>query len=124
MPVEGTEVAYVHALENVLLFGDGTLQGIGQADNAFLAVFGEKSLLGKPSGSFESHGIIGLISAEPQEIFLHAADRPVYGHVVVIEHDEQVVGNRRDIIESLKGESTTHSAVTDDGHDLTGIMIK
>ena len=46
--VEGSEVADVHPLEDVLLLGDGTLQGVRQTDDAFLPVFGEQSLLGQP----------------------------------------------------------------------------
>ena len=42
--VERSEVAYVHALEDVLLLGNGTLDGIGQSDESLASVFLQHAL--------------------------------------------------------------------------------
>ena len=41
--IEGTEVAHVHALKDVLLMADSRLDGIVQPDDAFPAVVVEQS---------------------------------------------------------------------------------
>ena len=47
--IEGTEIADVHAFKDVLLMGDGTLDGVGEADNAVLAVIVQHSLAVQPA---------------------------------------------------------------------------
>ena len=90
--IEGTEVTYVHALEDVLLLGNGTLQGIRQTNDAFLTTFGKKPLRCQPSRGLETYGIIGLVGTQSYQVFLHAAHGAVDRHIIVVQDDEQVIG--------------------------------
>ena len=53
-----------------------------------------------------------------QQIFLHAAHGTVNRHIVVVEHDEQIVGRARGIVEPLKGESAAHGTIARNGHHM------
>ena len=59
--VEWTEVADIHAVKDVLLMGNGTLDGVRQALDAFLAVIIHQSLAMQPPCGLELDGIIGLV---------------------------------------------------------------
>ena len=43
-------------------------------------------------------------------------------HVVVVEDDEKVVRSRRNIVQSLERQSTTHGTIADDGYNLLVIL--
>ena len=89
--VEWAEIAYVHALEDVLLVRDGTLDGIREADDPLAAVVVEHTLTVKPSRGLEADGIIGLVGAQVEQILFHAAHGMVDRHIIVVEDDQQVV---------------------------------
>ena len=94
MSVEGTEVADVHTLEDVLLVRDGALQGVRQTDETLAPFVAEHTLAVHPARGLEAQGVIGLVGAQVQQILLHATHRAVYRHIVVVEDDQQVVGTR------------------------------
>ena len=116
--VEGSEVAYVHAVEDVLLVRDGALQRVAQAYEALSAVVLQHSVALHEASGLEAHLVVGLVGAQAQQVLLHAAHRAVYRHVVVVQYDEHVVRARRHVVQSLEGQSAAHGAVADDGHHL------
>ena len=116
--VEGPEVAYVHTFEDVLLVRDSTLQGITETDESLSAVVFQQAVTLHPAGRPEAYLIIGLVGTHAEQILLHATHRAVYRHIIVIEHNEHVIGRRRHIVESFKSQSATHGTVADDGNDL------
>ena len=119
VPVERSEVSDVHALKDVLLMRDGTLQGVAQSDESLAAVFFQIPLAVEPSGGFVAQPVVGLVGVQVDEVFLHAAHRTVYRHVVVVEDDEQVVGRRRYVVESFESQSAAHRAVANHGYHLS-----
>ena len=122
MSVEGAEVAYVHALEDVLLMRDGTLQRVRESDESLAAVVVHHALAVQPALGLEAYGVVGLVGVESQQVLLHAAYASVYRHVVVVEDNQQVVGRRRGVVQSFKGQSARHGSVADDGHHLSVLV--
>lgn len=102
MPVEGAEIAYVHALKNVLLPADDRFQSVVQAQDDVSAVVVENSLAMQPATGLKSPFIVSLVGIQLQQVFLHSSHGAVYAHIVVIEDNEQIVGRGRDIVEPLK----------------------
>ena len=84
--IEGAKVADVHSLKEVLLMGDGALQGIVETDEAIAAGVVEIAFLSHPRRQFEAYAVVCVVSVEVDKIFFHAAYSAVYGHVVVVEH--------------------------------------
>ena len=62
--------------------------------------------------------VVCLVGVEVQQVFLHASNGSVDAHVVVVEHDEQVVVRRRHVVNALESQSATHSSVADYGHNV------
>ena len=120
--VEGTEVAYVHALKDILLMAQHRLDGVVESYDALAAAVAQMAVVLEPSGHLEPYLVIGGIGVEIEQILLHATHSAVYAHVVVVEDDEQVVGGRRDIVETLKGQTATHGTIADDGHHMTVVV--
>ena len=123
MPVEGSEVSDVHSLEDVLLVRDGTLQGVRQADNAVFPVVIEHALAVHPSRGLEAQGVVGLVGAQIQQVLLHATHAAVDRHVIVVEDDQQVVGRRRHVVQTLEGQSAAHGSVADDSHHMAVFLL-
>ena len=120
--IKGSEVANVHALEDVLLMTDGRLQRVIQSDKALSAVVVQVSALAQPLRRLEAQLVIGGIGIEVKQIFLHSAHSSINAHIVVVEDDEQVVGRRRHVINALKGQATTHSAIANDGYHMAVVI--
>lgn len=121
--VERSEIPYVHTLEDILLMADGTLQSVVQTDDALAALIGEHSLRVQPLAGLKAQAVVGLVGIEIQKITLHTTDGAVDGHIVVVEDYQQVIGLARHIIESLVGQSATHSAVANDSHHVAVLML-
>ena len=78
VPVEWSEVTDVQTLENVLLVGQRTLQGIIQPDNALAAVIIEITFSVKPLRSPEAQLVVGRVDIKIDEILFHASHGTVY----------------------------------------------
>ena len=87
MTIERTEIADVHAIEDVLLVGNGTLDSIRKALDTFLAFIVHHTILVQPTGCLELDGIVCLIGVQSQQILFHTAHRTVYRHIIVVEDD-------------------------------------
>ena len=116
--VERPEVAYVHALKDVLLMRQRALQGVVEPYYSLAPVVVEIAFAVKPLRRLETQAIICLVDIEVYEIFLHSAHGTVYGHVVVVEDDKDVVWRRRHVVEALKGEASAHGAVAYHRHHV------
>ena len=123
MSVERSEIADVHAFEDVLLVGQCRLQRIVQSNEAFAAVVVHHATCLQPLRCLEAQAVIGGIGVELQKIFLHSANGTVDRHVVIVQDDEQVVIGGRHIVESLESQTAAHRTIADDGHHLRcGLM--
>ena len=122
--VDGAEVADVHALEDVLLLGEQALHAIVEADEALAS-----SILHQPQlAQHPSQAVAPLVVAggrgDAEQVFLESAYRAVYGHLVVVEHDEHVVVALRHVVEALEGQAATHSSVANDGYHTTAVLAQ
>jgi hypothetical protein len=64
VPVEGSEVADVHTLEDVLLMADGTLDGVVEPDDALATVVVEVALGMQPLRGLEAYLVVSLVGIE------------------------------------------------------------
>ena len=116
--VERSEVAYVHALEDVLLMGKRRLQGIVKTDESFPAVVIEITFGMEPLRSLEAQTVVCGVGIEIEQILLHAAHGTVNTHIIVIKNDKEVVWRRRHIVKALESQSSRHRTVTDYSNDM------
>ena len=121
--VEGSEVAYVHALEHILLMADGRLDGVVEAYQTMAAVVAEHAAAVEPLRELVAQVVVGLVGVEVEQILLHAAHGVVDAHVVVVENDEHVVVARRHIVQSLIGQTAAHGAVAYHGHHMLCLVF-
>ena len=118
MSVDGTEVANVHSLENVLLLGSHRFQAVGEADKRLAPFFVEDAHLEEQTFQFEAQLVVAVAGVEVEEVLLHATYAAVDGHVIVVEDDEHVVGSGGRVVQSFKGQPSAHAPVADDGNDV------
>ena len=116
MSVEGAEIAYVHALKDILLPTDDRFQSVVQAQDDVSAVVVENSLTMQPATGLKSPLIVSLVGIQLQQVFLHSSHGAVYAHVVVVEDNEQIVGRGRDIVKPLKSQTTAHGSIAYHGY--------
>ena len=88
MTIEGSEVAYVHAIEDVLLVSDGTLDGVRKSLDTVLTLIIHHPFAVEPTGSLELYCIVCLVGVQSEEILFHSSHRTVYRHIVVVEDDK------------------------------------
>ena len=118
VPVERSEIAYVHALENVLLMTDGRFDGVVEPQNALAPVIVEIASCAEPLRGFKAQTIVCCGGIEVEQVFFHASHGAIDAHIVIVEHDEQIVRRRRDVIQPLEGQTAAHRSVADDGHHM------
>ena len=116
--IERSEVADVHALEDVLLMTDGALDGVVQANKSLPAVFIEVAFVVQPARGLETKAVVGGVGIEIQQVFLHAAHGVVDAHIVIVEDDEQVVGSGTYVVDTLESQSSAHGSVANDGYNM------
>ena len=122
--VGGSEVADVQPLKDVLLVGQEGFQRVIEAKDGVAALRRQPPDFLEEVGKGKAQAIVAIRSVKMQQIFLHAADRSVDAHVVVVEDDEEVVGRVGSVVESLEGKSSTHGSVTDECHDVAvGVSV-
>ena len=120
--VEGSEVAYVHSLKDILLMRESRLQGIVKTNNALATVVVEIAHGVQPLGSLVAQAVVSGIGVEIKKILLHTSNSTVDAHIVVVEHNKQVVGRRRHVVESLKSEPTRHGTIAYHCHYMTVVV--
>ena len=117
--VERSEVAYVHALKNVLLMSQRRLQGVVQPYYSLASVVVQVALRAQPLRGTVAQPIVRGIGVEVQQILLHTSHGTVYAHIVVVQHDKQVVGRRRHVVQSLEGQSARHGSIAYHSHHMS-----
>ena len=122
VPVERTEVAYVHSLEDVLLVAQRRLQRVVEPYDAFSPVVVEIALGVQPARHSVSQSVVCGVGVEVEQILLHSPHGAVNGHVVVVEDDEQVVWRRRHVVDALEGESSAHCPVAYHSHHMAVVV--
>lgn len=65
-----------------------------------------------------AHLIVRLARDDVDEITAECTGALIYGHVVVVEDDKEVVGVCAGIVEPFESKSARHGTITDDRHDL------
>ena len=90
--VERSEVANIHTLKHVLLMRERRLQGIVKTNNALATVVVEIAHGVQPLGSLVAQAVVSGVGVEIKKILLHTTNSTVDAHIVVVEHDKQVVG--------------------------------
>ena len=118
VPIDRSEVAYVHTLEDVLLLRNGAFQTVAQADERLAAIIVHQAHLLQHLRSLIPYIIIALGSGEIQQIFLHASHTVVDRHVVVVQDDKQIVRMARHVVESFKRQSAAHAAIAYHSHHM------
>ena len=119
VPVYRPEVADVHTLEDILLAGGDALQAVAEAYQGFPPFLVEDAHAEEQARRLEPQLVIAVRRREVEEILLHSAHAPVYGHVVIVEDDEQIVRRGRRVVQPFEGQPAAHAAIADDGHDVT-----
>ena len=117
--VKGTEVLYVHTVEDVLLMRNRTLHRICQSDKSLLAVIIQHAMAIEPSCRLKLYGVICLVGAQVQQILLHTSHTSVYRHIVVVQDDKQVVRAARYVVQSFKCQSAAQCSVANHRHHVS-----
>ena len=82
--VGGAEIAYVHALEHVLLVREQRFQGVAEANDGPTARIVQDSPSPEALCRTETPTIVGSARLKSQKVVLHAAHAAVDAHIVVV----------------------------------------
>ena len=55
---------------------------------------------------------------------IETTDILVDGHIVIVQYDQEVVGERRSIVEAFERHSSAHSTVTYEGNDSAIFLLE
>ena len=77
MSVKGPEITNVHALKDILLVADSTLDCIVQTDNALASFFVQITFGVQPLRRLEAQFIIGSVRVKVQKVAFHAPNGTV-----------------------------------------------
>ena len=119
MAVAGSEIADVHTIEDVLLVGQQGLQRVVEPDNLLTAALVQDAPFEEMLRCPEPQIVIELAGVHLVQILLHAAHTMVNAHIIVIQDNQQVIIRTGNIVQSLVGQSSAHTSVSDHGHHLS-----
>ena len=71
-----------------------------------------------------AHTIVRRIGQQVDHMTIEPTDILVDRHIVIIQYDQQVVGVRRGIVQPFECHTTTHSAVSNEGHDTATLILE
>ena len=117
--VDRPEVADAEALKEVVLAVDEGLEAVIEAQDVLAPIFGDEVQLEELLVDLVADVVVGLAGGDVDEVTVHAAHVAVDRHVVIVKHDQQVVGVDGGVVNALEGQSAGHGAVADDGHDVS-----
>ena len=117
--VDRPEVADTEALKEVVLAVDESLEAVIEAQDVLAPIFGDEVQLEEPLVDLVADVVVGLAGGDVDKVTVHAAHVAVDRHVVIVKHNQQVVGVDGGVIDALEGQSAGHGAVANDGHDVS-----
>ena len=123
MPVLRSEIANIHTLKHILLIMDKRLDRIVETQQPLLPLVRQPAPSQKLPGSPVTPPVVSSRSMQSVQILFHTPHTTIDTHIVVIEHDEQIIRHRRSIVQPLESQAPTHTAITDDRHDMTLLSL-
>ena len=105
MAVKWSEISDIQALEDILLTRDKGFDRIVEAQDAPLAGVGDESFAAEEAIDLVAHAVVARGGVEFGQIAMECPDVVIDTHIVVVEHDKQVIGVVGGVVESLEGES-------------------
>ena len=119
VPVDRPEVADAEALKEVVLAVDEGLEAVIEAQDVLAPIFRDEVQLEELLVDLVADVVVGLAGGDVDEVTVHAAHVAVDRHIVIVKHDQQIVGVDGGVVNALEGQSAGHGAVADDGHDVS-----
>ena len=123
MTVIKAEVPDVKTFKDVLLARQQRLHRVAETHNESLTVVVDDTVAAQELIDLIPEFVVAVRGVQRVHVRTQGADIGVDGHVIVVEHDYQVVGVGRGIIDALKGQSAADARVTDDGNHLAVLVV-
>ena len=125
MSVGRTEVTNVQTCEDIIrLFGERRFPVVVSPQHRPAFLFVDQVHLLRQTVEPPSPPVIGRTRRQVHEILGKTAFERVDSHMVVIEHNEQVVLVHRGVVQSLKSQTARHSSVSDDGYGMMAFLFE
>ena len=125
VPVVQAEVADVQALEDVLLTREQRLQRVAEAHDQSPAVIVDDVVTAQELIGLVAQLVVAVRRVQVAHVATQRTHVGINRHVIVVEHDNQVIRIGRGIVDALKGQSAADAGVTDDGNHLAaGVMLQ
>ena len=119
MTVGRAEIADVQTGEDVVrLFAEHRLQVVVAAQDSLFPPFIHKMQLHRQTVEPPTPFVVGRAGGQIDQVLRETAFERVDGHVVVVQHDKQVVLVHRGVVQSLERQAACHRAVTDNSHHI------
>ncbi len=124
MTVERPEISYVESFEEVLLLGDERFEAVVEAEQGTTSFVGDEMQFLERLECLVTQVVIKFGCREVGEIRIESSYVGIDRHVVVIEHDEEIVRSIRCVVQSLECQATAYRGVAYDGHYIAlGIVV-
>ena len=119
MTVGRTEIADVQTREDIVrLFAEHRLQVVVAAQDSLFPPFIHKMQLHRQTVEPPAPFVVGRAGGQIDQVLRETAFERVDGHMVVVQHDKQVVLVHRGVVHALESQSACHRSVTYDSNRI------
>ena len=122
--LSGAEVADVHTLKDVLLPSQHRLHAVVEADEPPATLLVQDTPPKQLLRNLIPYIIISSVRGELQKILSHATHTTVDAHVVIVQHNQHVIGRAGRVVDALESQSATHRTVANHSHHLPVLALQ
>ena len=116
--VDRTEIAYVKTLEYILLARQQRFQTVVEAHDCPLLAVRHHIEAAQETVERISEVVVSLRGGDVSQVVVERAYIGVDRHVVVVEHNQQVVGRVGGVVQTLERQAAANGCVADYGHHV------
>ena len=121
--VERPEIADIKSFEYVLLPHEQRLETVVEAQYGAALPVAHEPEPTQYAVHAVAQAVVCLGGGEVGEVGVERTHVAVDAHVVVVEHDEQIVWRDRSIIDAFESEASADRGIADDCHDIAGLFV-
>ncbi len=123
VPIHGPEVAYIKPFKKVLFLCYKRFNAVIKPQYQVFLFLGNQFPFLESLVNMVSHPVVFMRGGKLHQVVLHGPHVIVDRHVVVVQYNQEVIGVRANIVQTLVGKPPRHRSIPDNRHDAALIFI-
>ena len=113
-----TEITDIHTLKDILLTCQDGLQTVTETNQSPSTLLRQDTPAKQFLRNLVSDVVISGVGGQLQEVFSHTTHTSVNRHIVVVQHNQHVVGGACRVVDTLESQTAAHGTVANHRHNL------